>query len=185
MSERYDVIVIGLGGMGSAAAWRLAERGLRVLGLEQFAPGHDLGSSHGHTRIIRQAYYEHPDYVPLVRRAYQGWYELEQAVGELLLAEAPCLSVGPPASELVEGVRRSAAEHHLDIDNLSPAEVMRRYPAFRLPDEFDGVLERTAGVLLVDRCVKAMADEARRLGADLRQERVVSWSASGGVEVVT
>src|SRR5262249_6585486 len=102
-----------------------------------------------------------------------------------LLADAPCLSIGPPGSELVEGVRLSAAEHALDIENLSPPEVMRRYPAFRLPAEFDAVLERTAGVLLVDRCVRAMADEARRLGADIRQERVVSWSASNGVEVTT
>lgn len=180
-----DVIVVGLGGMGSAAAWRLAQRGARVLAFEQFQHGHNLGSSHGHTRIIRQAYYEHPAYVPLVRRAYSGWYELEQAAGELLLAESTCLSLGPSGSELVQGVRRSAAEHSLDVENLSPAAVMRRYPAFRLPAEFDAVLERTAGVLLVDRCVRALAEQARRLGADLRHERVVSWSATGGVEVTT
>src|SRR3954471_10204805 len=119
MSERHDVIVIGLGGMGSAAAWQLSRRGRRVLGLEQFEPGHDQGSSHGLTRIIRQAYFEHPDYVPLVRRAYERWYDLEQRQGVPLLTTCPCLSLGPPDGELIAGVRRSALEHHLPIDNLS------------------------------------------------------------------
>src|SRR5438270_5472988 len=105
MSDSAVAIVIGLGGMGTAAAWHLARRGRRVLGLEQFTPGHDRGSSHGHTRIIRQAYYEHPDYVPLVRRAFARWYDLEQRLGRHLLTECPCLSVGAPESELIQGVR--------------------------------------------------------------------------------
>jgi sarcosine oxidase len=176
-----DVIVVGLGTMGCATAWRLAQRGLRVIGLEQFPLGHDIGSSHGGSRIIRQAYYEHPDYVPLVRRAWEGWLELEQATGEHLLTECPCLSIGPPGGELVEGVRRSAAEHGLEIEDLAPAEVIRKYPAFRLLGGVECVIERTAGVLAVERCVLAMAGEARRLGVDLRQERVVRWSA-GEVE---
>ena len=181
-----DVIVIGLGGMGTAAAWRLAQRGVRVLGLEQFSRGHARGSSHGHSRIIRQAYYEHPAYVPLVRRAYEGWFDLEQARGETLLADAPCLSLGPPGSPLVEGVRASAAMHGLEIEDLTPAQAMRRWPAFRLPAGIDCVVERTAGILAVDRCVRAMDDEARRLGADLRHnERVLDWKAGEGVEVRT
>src|SRR5437660_4783655 len=107
MSESfYDVIVVGLGGMGSATAFELARRGRRVLGLEQFAPGHDQGSSHGHTRIIRQAYYEHPAYVPLVRRAYERWYDLEQRQGVHLLTTCPCLTIGAPDSALIQGVRR-------------------------------------------------------------------------------
>src|SRR5919198_234152 len=114
----YDVIVIGLGGMGSAAAFELARRGAKVLGLEQFALGHDRGSSHGHTRIIRKAYYEHPDYVPLVCRAYQGWYDLEQRTGLRLLTECPCLSLGPPHSELLAGVLTSARQHGLPVEEL-------------------------------------------------------------------
>src|ERR1700722_5827303 len=102
----YDVIVGGVGGMGSAAAFELARRGRRVLALEQFAPGHDRGSSHGHTRIIRQAYYEHPAYVPLVRRAYERWYDLEQRQGVHLLTSCPCLTIGSSTGELIEGVRR-------------------------------------------------------------------------------
>src|SRR5262245_21984017 len=182
MSSNPDVIVVGLGGMGCAAGWRLARRGLGVLGLEQFGIGHDQGSSHGHTRIIRQAYYEHPDYVPLVRRAYEGWYDLEQARGEHLLTTCPCLTLGPPDSELVQGVRRSAGEHRLPIEDLSAGEVQSRYPAFTLADkgEIVGVLEHTAGFLYVDRCVRAMADEARHLGARLREnEPVVGWRRRG------
>src|SRR5438270_4765213 len=121
MSDSPDVIMIGLGGMGAAACWRLAQRGAKVLGLERFDVGHDRGSSHGHTRIIRQAYYEHPAYVPLVRRAYEGWYDLEQRQGVHLLTSCPCLSIGPPNGELISGVRRSAGEHCLPIDDLSYA----------------------------------------------------------------
>jgi sarcosine oxidase len=182
-----DVIVIGLGGMGTAAAWRLAQRGLSVLGLEQFAVGHDRGSSHGQTRIIRQAYYEHPAYVPLVRRAYEGWYELEQAQGLHLLTACPCLTLGPAAGELVAGVRRSAEEHQLPVEDLSAAEVQRRFPAFDLGSagEVVGVVEHTSGFLYVDRCVRAMADEARRLGADLREdEPALGWEREGAGFVV-
>jgi sarcosine oxidase len=181
-----DVIVIGLGGMGTAAAWQLAQRGAKVLGLEQFRLGHDRGSTHGHTRIIRQAYYEHPDYVPLVRRAYEGWYDLEQRQGVHLLTSCPCLTLGPPAGELVSGVRRSAAEHSLPVEDLSLAEVTRRHPAFVFPADCDmvGVVEHTAGFLYVDRCVTAMINEAGRLGATLlSDEAVLGWqeTASGVV----
>src|SRR3954447_16511418 len=112
----YDVIVLGVGGMGSAACFELARRGRRVLGLEQYPLVHSRGSSHGHTRIIRTAYYEHPDYVPLVRRAFDRWYELEQLTGRHLVTECECLNVGGPGSELVEGVRASVREHGLTAD---------------------------------------------------------------------
>src|SRR6516165_10623912 len=131
MSERnFDAIVIGVGGMGSAAACELARRGRRVLALEQFALGHTLGSSHGHTRIIRKAYYEHPDYVPLVCRAYEGWYALEQRSGRHLLTEAPCLSLGDPSSRIVQGVQASSREHGLPVESLPVDELRRRWPPF-------------------------------------------------------
>src|SRR6516165_3289332 len=114
----FDAIVLGLGGMGSAAAFHLARRGRRVLGLDQFPPAHARGSSHGHTRIIRTAYYEHPGYVPLVRRAFDLWYDLEQLAGRPLLIPADCLGLGPPNGEVVTGVQRSAAEHGLTIETL-------------------------------------------------------------------
>src|SRR5436190_10202979 len=148
----YDVIVLGVGGMGSATLFELARRGRRVLGLEQFAPGHDRGSSHGHTRIIRQAYYEHPAYVPLIRRAYERWYDLEQRQGVHLLTTCPCLTLGLPDGELVQGVRHSAAEHGLAIEHLSIDEVRKRYPQFRFGDEYEALVESTAGFLYVEEC---------------------------------
>ena len=183
----YDVIVLGLGGMGTAAAFELARRGRRVLGLEQFQPGHDRGSSHGHTRVIRKAYYEHPDYVPLLHRTFTRWYDLEQRCGQHLLTECGCLSIGPPDGELVAGVRRAAIEHHLPVEDLSAAELRRRFPALRFGDDEVAVLEPQAGFLYVEDCVRAYANEARRLGADLHgDEPAVSWkAAAGGVQVQT
>src|SRR3954468_1943671 len=109
----YDAIVLGTGGVGSAAAFHLARRGARVLGLDRFPGGHDRGSSHGETRVIRQAYFEHADYVPLLLRAYALWTELEQAAGERLLHEVGLLQVGPPAGHVVRGVLTAAKQHGL------------------------------------------------------------------------
>jgi sarcosine oxidase len=175
----FDVIVIGVGGMGSAAAWELARRGRSVLALEQFALGHDRGSSHGHTRIIRKAYYEHPDYVPLVCRAFEHWYDLEQRQGIHLLTESPCLSIGRADSPMIVGVRASAAQHHLPVESLSPVDLRRHFPAFRFGEEYVGVLERSAGFLYVEDCVQAQTCEAVRLGAVVHEnEPVTSWKAS-------
>jgi sarcosine oxidase len=175
----FDVIVIGVGGMGSASACELARRGRRVLALEQFALGHDRGSSHGHTRIIRKAYYEHPDYVPLVCRAFERWYDLEQRQGLHLLTECPCLSIGRADSAMIAGVRASAEEHNLPVETLSPTDLRRCYPQFHFSEEYAGVLERSAGFLYVEDCVQAHTCEAVRLGATVQdQEPVKSWQAN-------
>src|SRR3954471_19479659 len=129
-----DVIVLGLGGMGSAAASALARRGLKVLGLDQFSAGHDRGSSHGQTRIIRTAYYEHPDYVPLCRAAFGLWHALEQRTGRHLLTGCPCLSIGPESGELVGGVLAASRQHSLAVERLSPQELRRHYPQFCFGD---------------------------------------------------
>lgn len=183
----YDVIVLGLGGMGSAAAAELARRGVRVLGLEQFGFAHSRGSSHGRTRIIRTAYYEHPAYVPLVRRAFDLWRELEGWYEQPLLTDCPCLCVGDPSGELVTGVQRAATEHALPVEALSAKEVERRFPAFRVPEPWVGVMEQSAGILAVEACVQAQIDDATDAGADLRaDEPVLEWRAVGdGVEVTT
>lgn len=183
----FDVIVVGLGGMGSAALYELARRGRRVLGIEQFGLVHDQGSSHGHSRIIRQAYYEHPDYVPLVKRALERWRDLEQTNGKALLTPCPCLSVGPAGSDVVEGVVRSANDHHLAVERLSGEDLARCYPQFRFEGSCYGVLESTAGVLFVEDCVNAHLDEARRLGALIHaNEPVVDWRPLGsGIEICT
>jgi sarcosine oxidase len=187
MAESFDAIVLGVGGMGSAACYELARRGRRVLGLEQFALAHDRGSSHGHTRIIRTAYAEGAEYVPLVRRAFARWYELEQATGRHLLTECACLNVGPPSSEHVAGVRHSVRTHALEAEELSGAEINRRYPAFNFPADYVGIVERAAGFLYVEECVRAHCDAALSLGALIRaNEPVLSWRAdASGVEVTT
>jgi sarcosine oxidase len=185
MANAYDVIVLGLGGMGSSVAFELARRGRRVLGLEQYCLGHDRGSSHGQTRIIRKAYFEHPNYVPLLHRAYERWYDLEQLQGKRLFTECGCLSIGTPDGTLVAGVRRAAAEHKLPVENLPAAELRRRFPAFRFGDDYVGVFERAAGFLQVEDCVVGYAEEARKLGADLRFDTAaLSWQAAGSGVVV-
>ena len=187
MSRNFDVVVLGVGGMGSAACFELACRGRRVLGLEQFPLVHARGSSHGHTRIIRTAYAEHPAYVPLVRRAFEKWFELEQVTGRHLLTECPCLNAGPPGSEHVEGVRASVREHRLAAEELTGKAINRRFPAFKLPQDYSGVLERAAGFLFVENCVRSQIDAAVSLGAEIRaEESVREWKAAGnGVEVTT
>jgi len=183
----YDAIVLGLGVMGLATAWRLASRGLRVIGLEQYSIPHRLGSSHGQTRIIRQAYYEHPDYVPLVLRAYAGWYELEQLSGQNLLTICPCLSLGPPEGELIQGVLRASREHDLPVEKLSTTDVYTRFAAFAHLEDYAAVVEPTAGVLAVEDSLRAMAQQAQSQGATLHERLAVrSWRREGtGVAVVT
>ena len=182
----FDVIVIGAGGMGSAAAFELARRGRSVLALEQFDLVHDRGSSHGHTRIIRRAYYEHPAYVPLVRRAFERWYDLEQRTGQHLLTECDCLCIGPPDGEVVNGVLASAREHSLRVDRLGPAELRREYPQFQFNDGYVGVLERGAGFLYVEYCVAAHLDVALSLRATIQSnEPVTGWSSDGKSVSVT
>ncbi|MBO0697095.1 MAG: N-methyl-L-tryptophan oxidase [Zavarzinella sp.] len=181
----FDVIVVGAGGMGSAAAFELARRGRSVLALEQFPLVHDRGSSHGHTRIIRRAYYEHPAYVPLVRRAFERWYDLEQLTGRHLLTECDCLGIGPPDGEVVTGVLASAREHGLAVESLDPANLWARFPQFRFDDGYVGVLERGAGFLYVEDCVRAHLDAARSLGASVQaDEAVTGWRSDGRSVVV-
>ena len=187
MSGNFDAIVLGVGGMGSAACFELARRGFKVLGLEQYPLVHSRGSSHGQTRIIRTAYAEHPDYVPLARRAFERWYEIERLTGRHLLTECSCLNVGIPGSELVEGVRASVREHGLPAEELTGDEIAHRFPAFHLPPEFSGVVEQAAGFLYVEECVRAQIECAVSRGAVIRgEEPARTWKVVGnGVEVTT
>jgi sarcosine oxidase len=181
----YDAIVLGCGAVGSAALGHLTRRGLRVLGLERFTPAHDRGSSHGRTRMIRQAYFEHPDYVPLVLRAYEQWFALEQAVGRTLFRETGLLEIGPPTGQVIAGVLASARQHNLAVDELSPDDVARRFPGFTVPDGMRAVFERHAGVLRVEDCVRAQVEQALSAGAELHVEEAVhSWRVDGANVVI-
>lgn len=183
----YDVIVIGVGGMGSAAVYHLAARGARVLGLEQFDIPHDRGSSHGVNRIIRLAYFEDPAYVPLLRRAYALWHELQHRFGEPLLYITGAIDAGPPGSVTIEGSLRSCALHHLPHDVLDAAALTRRYPGYRLAPEMVAVYQPDGGFVLSERAIVAHVLLAQAAGAAVHaRERVLSWEANDAqVEVRT
>jgi sarcosine oxidase len=185
--NRYDTIVVGLGGMGSAAAFHVARRGKRVVGLEQFTLAHDRGSSHGRSRVTRQAYFENPAYVPLLGRANELWTELQRDSGKRLMEITGGLMLGPPDGGVVKGTLASARTHGLPHEVLEAAEVRRRFPAFSVGDDKIGVLDKVAGVLFPEDCIRAHAAAATQAGAELRwQEPVVSWNATDDtVEVTT
>ena len=180
----FDVAVIGLGAMGSAALLNLARAGVRAVGLEQFTPGHDKGSSHGETRIIRLGYFEHPSYVPLLRRTYQLWRELEAQAGRPPLHITGIAEIGPPDGEVVAGTLAASREHGLPHEVLDAAQVMRRFPAFRIPEHYKGVVQPDGGFLDVEPSIAAMLKLAEAAGAKLRTNervRAVKPSAQGVV----
>jgi sarcosine oxidase len=178
---RYDVIVIGVGGMGSAAVYHLARRGARVLGLERYDIPHDLGSSHGVNRIIRLAYAEHPAYVPLLRRAYELWREIEMHAGERLLFITGSVDAGLPQGETVTGSLLSCQTHHLPHEVLDAGALHRRFPGYRLPSDMVAVYQSDGGFVLSERAIVAHVTAAHALGADIRaREPVDMWEAVGG-----
>ncbi len=189
MTSPFDVIVIGLGGMGSATAYQLARRGQRVLGLERHTPAHDQGSSHGQSRVIRQAYFEHPDYVPLLLRAYELWAQIEQDTGQSLLTITGGLMIGSPDSETVSGSLRSAQQHGLFHELLEAAEIRRRFPPLQARGETIALYEKKAGFVRPEASVSAHLQRAASLGATLHFEQpVLAWEASAagdGVQVTT
>jgi sarcosine oxidase len=175
----FDVAVIGLGGIGSAIAAHCAARGASVIGLEQFAPAHNRGSSHGKSRMIRQAYFEDAAYVPLVLRSYELWRALEKEAGENLLRITGVLSVGEETSEIISGTQRAAAQHCLSLQKWSRREVGERYPSLRLLPNEIALFEPNGGVLDPERCVRAHIQTAESAGAELRFETTVrTWEAT-------
>jgi sarcosine oxidase len=173
--------------MGSAAAYHLSRRGLRVLGLERFDIGHAMGSSHGVTRIIRLAYFEHPSYVPLLRRAYELWRELERGFGEQLLHITGGIDAGPPGGTCFEGSKLSCELHELSHELLDAPTVNRRFPGYNLPADLLAVYQPEAGFLASERAVIAHVVAAQELGADIRaREKVLGWEpVHDGVQVET
>lgn len=184
--RRYDVVVVGLGAMGSSAAYHLARRGARVLGIEQFTPAHSLGSSHGETRIVRQAYFERPDYVPLLRRAYELWDELSAAFGEELFTRCGALMIGAPDSTVVTGTLESARRWDLPHEVLDAAAMRTRFPQFSLPEDHVAVFEANAGYARPEAAVLANIELAIDAGAELWFDTEVEEVSliDGGVQVV-
>jgi monomeric sarcosine oxidase len=182
---RYDAIVLGLGGIGSAVAAHAAHRGLRVLGIERFGPAHDRGASHGRTRIIRQAYFESPDYVPLLRRAYALWDALEARTETALRARTGGIFVGRPEAPVVAGTLASAQRWQLAHEVYEAAQLRRRFPALTPRDDEIGVYEAVAGALFPEAGVQAHLDVALADGAELRfGTEARGWDADdGGVRV--
>lgn len=187
VSARPEVVVVGLGAMGSAVCAQLAARGASVIGIDQYDPPHPYGSTHGQTRMTRLAVGEGPEYVPLVRRSHELWREIEVQTGTRLLTQPGGLIMARPGSWFFEGTRQLARRLEIEHDELSPAEVRERFPMFAVDEETEGYYEPAAGFVRPEDALLAQLELARRAGAELRPgERVHEWSASGhGVTVVT
>lgn len=187
MSDRYDVIVVGMGSTGSAACLELARRGLRVLGLEQHGIPHTLGSFHGDSRLIRLCYYEHPDYVPLLLRAYERWAMLESETGLSIMTLTGAIYVGPADGPLIRGGLRSAREHALPHESIDADEIARRFPLIHPEPGHAGLYEPRGGFLRPELAVAACTKQSLRHGADVHgMEPVRAWRAEGdGVVVET
>ncbi len=187
MKKNFDAIVLGVGSMGSSTCYYLASRGQRVLGLEQFNIPHDQGSHAGQSRIIRKAYFEHPDYVPLLERAYENWKNLEQLTGKQVYFRTGLFYAGKPDHVLIKGVRESVKRYKLTVESLSAHEVKTRFPQFQIPNGYDVLFEPDAGFVTPERAVSLLIEEAIRMGAEIHtNEKVNSWTKEGEIiSVVT
>ena len=184
---QFDVVVVGLGVTGSAALHQLARRGVRVLGIERLSPGHDQGSSHGESRIIRLGYFEHPSYVPLLRRAYGLWRELEAASATKLLHITGIAEIGPPDGAVVSGTLAASRLHRLPHEVMDAAATMRRFPAFRIPSNYVGVFQPDGGFIAAEPALAAMLAQARNAGAEIQSNVTVRsvTPRSNGVTIGT
>lgn len=183
----YDCIVIGVGSMGASACYHLASRGQKVLGIEQFSIWHTNGAHSGQTRIIRKAYFEHPDYIPLLIRAYENWAALEVMTGEQVYYPCGLLYAAPAGDALIEEVKKSAALYTIPLQKLTTKELRNRYPQFQLPDNYEILFEPEAGFLDVGLAITRYALLAQSSGAEIHtEEKVIEWKRSGDTtEVVT
>ena len=186
-SQHFDCLVLGTGGIGSAALYHLAKQGKRVAGIDRFGVAHDRGSSHGQTRIIRQSYFEHPSYVPLVQRAFELWEELQAEHGRDLYYQTGILQAGPGGGALIQGVLASSAEHGLPIEHLNVAEARKRWPQFAFDDDMEVVFEQRGGFLLIEHAISAHIEKAQWAGAELFVGHTICEVKTGGrcLEVLT
>jgi sarcosine oxidase len=186
-SNHYDVIVIGVGSMGAAACWYLAKNDYKVLGLEQFDIPHEQGSHAGQSRIIRKAYFEHSDYVPLLERAYHNWKQLETITSSRVYYKTGLIYFGKPDSRLIKGTGEAAHQYHIPVDSLSHEEVKDRYPMFCCPPHFQILLEPDAGFVTPEKAISLYVSDAIRRNADIRgREKVLKWEKeNAAISVIT
>jgi sarcosine oxidase len=176
----FDVIVIGVGSMGSATCYYLAKQGHKVLGIEQFDISHEFGSHAGQSRIIRKAYFEHPDYVPLLEKAYENWKTFEKEIGEQLYFKTGLLYAGASNNEIIKGVKQSAALYNIELEKLDLADTAKRFPRFTFPQNFEILFEPEAGFIPPEKAIRLYANEAKRLGATIHSnEKVIEWKKDG------
>jgi sarcosine oxidase len=186
-SDKFDIIVIGVGSMGSSACYNLSKKGYKVLGLEQFDITHENGSHAGQSRIIRKAYFEHPDYVPLLSRVYEGWKTLEEETGEQVYFKTGLLYSGYRDNEIIKGVKQSASLYNIYIENPDRALAERKFPQFKIPETFDTVFEPDAGFVTPEKAIRLYAELAKRYGAVIQtNEKLIEWKKKAdGVIVKT
>jgi len=187
MQKNFDVIVLGVGSMGSSTCYHLAAQGVKVLGLEQFDIPHELGSHGGQSRLIRKAYFEHPDYVPLLERAYLNWRKIEQISGVSIYTKTGLLYFGKTDQQLIKGVKESAEKYSIEVNTLTDAVVKKDYPQFNIPDDYEKLLEPDAGFVCPEKAILAYTRQAIQLGAVIKtKEKIVHWERyNDGITVTT
>ena len=182
----FDFIVAGVGSMGSAACYYLAKQGYSVLGLEQFTITHTHGSHSGQTRIIRKAYFEHPDYIPLLQRAYENWKSLELETGERVYYPTGLVYAGPTGHSMLTRIKEAAELYHINLEQPGTALAKEKFPQFNLPDDYELLFEPDAGFLLAEKAIKLYVQQAQLNGATIYTgESVLSWKKEGEGVVVT
>jgi sarcosine oxidase len=186
MISSFDVIVIGVGSMGSSACYQLAGRGCKVLGLEQFNIAHEFGAHAGQSRIIRKAYFENSDYVPLLERAYTNWEALEAETGTQIYFKTGLVYFGPADNLLVKGVKQSALLYNVVLENVDHSSAKKRFPAFHIPSDFEILFEPEAGFVTPENAIRLFAKQATGKGAEIyAHEKVIQWKQDGNGVVVT
>jgi sarcosine oxidase len=185
MNTSFDVIIIGVGSMGSSACYHLAKRGYKVLGIEQFGISHEFGSHAGQSRIIRKAYFENSDYVPLLNRAYENWKALEEETGSQLYFKTGLVYFGDPGHLLIQGVKQSASLYNIPLETVDELPD-RRFHQFKIPSEFETLWEPEAGFITPEKAIQLYAKQAIKNGAEIHDnEKVMDWKINGSSIVVT